>query len=81
MMANDQRKHLIFYLVAFIAVMTGACSLKLQKFDVETPAQVLSAVGSPPVIDGRLRFRQIFCALLEEAPEASPETQNCASFV
>jgi len=81
MIANNQQKHLIFYIAALIAVMTGACSLKLQKFDVETPAQVLSAVGSPPVIDGRPRFRQIFCALLEEAHEASPETQGCASFI
>ena len=81
MMANDQQKHLIFYLVAFMAIMTGACSLKLQKFDTETPAQILSIVGSPPVLDGRPRFRQIFCSLLEEVPEASSETQNCVSFI
>jgi hypothetical protein len=81
MIANNQKRHLKFYLVVFIAVMTGACSLKLQKFDVETPAQVLSVVGSSPVIDGRPRFRQIFCALLEEAPETSPEKQNCASLI
>jgi len=48
MMTNDQQKHLIFFLVAFIAVMTGACSLKLQKFDTETPAQILSMVESHP---------------------------------
>jgi len=81
MMANDQQKHLIFFLVGFIAVMTGACSLKLQKFDIETPAQILSIVGSPPVLDGRPRFRQIFCGQLKEIPEASSETQNCASFI
>jgi hypothetical protein len=81
MMANDQKKYLIFYLAAFIAAMTGACSPKLQKFDVETPAQILSTVGSPPVLDGRPRFRQIFCGLLEEVPGASSETQNCTSFI
>jgi hypothetical protein len=45
MIANDQQKHLVFFLAAFIAVMTGACSLKLQKFEIETPAQILSTVG------------------------------------
>ena len=81
MMANNQRKHLIFYLVAFVAIMTGACSLQLQKFDIQTPAQILSPVDSPPVLDGRPRFRQIFCTLLKEMPEASSEKQNCASLI
>lgn len=45
MMTNDQQKHLDFFLAEFIAVMTGACSLKLQKFEIETPAQILSTVG------------------------------------
>jgi hypothetical protein len=82
MMANDQKKPLLFfYLVVFIAIMTGACSLQLQKFDIQTPAQILSTVGSPPVLDGRPRFRQIFCALLDEAPEATSEIQNCTSLI
>jgi hypothetical protein len=81
MMANDQKKRLIFFLVACIAVMTGACSLKLQKFDIETPAQILTFVGSPPVLDGRPRFRQIFCSLLEDVPWSSSETPNCASYI
>ena len=74
-------KHLIFYLIACIAVMTGACTLKLQKFDIDTPAQILSTVESPPVIDGRPRFRQIFCSLLKEVPGASSDIQNCASLI
>jgi hypothetical protein len=81
MMANDQKTLLVFCMVAFIALMTGACSLKLQKFDIETPAQILSTVDTPPVSDGRPRFRQIFCALLEEATEVLSETQDCASLL
>jgi len=80
-MANDQKKPLLFCLVAFIAMMTGACSLQLQKFDTQTPAQILTPVDSPPVLDGRPRFRQIFCALLEELPEAVPGIQNCESLI
>ena len=76
-----KKKCLIFYLAAFIVVMTGACSLKLQKFDIETPAQILSTVDSPQVLDGRSRFRQIFCGLLEEIPAVSSETKDCASFI
>lgn len=74
-------KHLIFCLLAFMAVMTAACSLKLQKFDVDTPAQILSTVESQPVVDGRSRFRQIFCSLLKQVPGGSSETQNCASLL
>jgi hypothetical protein len=81
MMTHEQKKSLIYCLVAFIAMMTGACSLQLQKFDIQTPAQILSTVGSPPVLDGRARFRQIFCALLEETPEASSDMQTCASLI
>jgi hypothetical protein len=74
-------KYLIFYLGAFIAVMIGACSPKLQKFDIETPAQILSTIESQPVVDGRPRFRQIFCSLLKQVPGGSSETQNCASLI
>lgn len=81
MMAHDQKKSLVFCLVAFISMMTGACSLQLQKFDTQTPAQILSPIGSPPVMDGRPRFRQIFCDLLEEEPEASSDIQTCASLL
>jgi hypothetical protein len=81
MMVNDQKKILFFCIAAFIALMTAACSLKLQKFDIETPAQILSIVGSPPVLDGRLRFRQIFCRLLEDVPGSSSKIQNCASLI
>ena len=66
MRANDKKKYLTFYFVAFITAMAAACSPKLQKFNVETPAQILSTVESPAVMDGRTRFRQIFCALLED---------------
>ena len=74
-------RHLISYLFAFIAVITAACSLQHQKFDVDTPAQILSTVESQPVVDGRPRFRQIFCSLLKHAQGASSETQNCASLI
>jgi hypothetical protein len=78
---NDPKKSMVLCWVALIAAMTGACSLQVQKFDVQTPAQILVTVNSSPVLDGRPRFRQIFCDLLEEAPEASPDRQPCASLL
>ena len=81
MMVNKRKKPLIFCLVTFIAVMAGACSLKLQKFDIETPAQILATVDSPPVMDGRSRFRHVFCSLLKEMPGASSDIQNCTSLL
>jgi hypothetical protein len=35
-----------------------------QVMTTDYPAAVLYAVGTPPVIDGRARFREIFCRLL-----------------
>ena len=34
-------------------------------FNLEVPAQTMRAVGTPDPVDGRRRFREIFCTLLE----------------
>jgi hypothetical protein len=38
----------------------------LVPFDENVPAQALSYFGAPPVYDARVRFREIFCKLLDE---------------
>ena len=45
------------------------------------PAAVLYAVGTPPVIDGRARFREIFCQLLAAEPEYQGPFGACENFL
>lgn len=66
---------------ALVASVTVGCSPKLPLADLETPAQVLTVVGAPPVRDGRPRFRQIFCGLLAGAPGPSSARHNCTSLL
>jgi pimeloyl-ACP methyl ester carboxylesterase len=40
------------------------CSTQLLPYDLEVPAQTMRVVGTPDPVDGRRRFREIFCTLL-----------------
>lgn len=45
----------------------------LLPYELDVPMQVLSVPGTPPVIDGRGRFRELFCAELAHDPEFSAD--------
>ena len=68
---------LIFQIIIFL----GCTSINLQEFSLDTPAQILNPVGTPPVRDGRARFREIFCKLLSEAPEYRDKVKNCRNYL
>jgi len=51
--------------VALLALFCG-CGPVLIPFDKNVPAQVLSYIDAPPVYDARMRFRGVFCELLNE---------------
>jgi len=71
-----------FHLVILQTTILLACSAAdLQKFSLQTPAQVLHPVGMPSVKDGRARFREIFCQLQSEAPEYQDEVGNCEHYL
>jgi hypothetical protein len=59
------RPYRFSYLAAFILLFCG-CRAALIPFDEKVPAQALSYIGAPPVFDARVRFREIFCELLDE---------------
>ena len=40
------------------------CRTQLLPYNLEVPAQTMRTVGAPDPVDGRRRFREIFCALL-----------------
>ena len=71
-----------FFIAIFPTIILFGCSaVDLQKFNLETPAQVLHPVGMPSVKDDRARFREIFCQLLSEAPEYQDKVGNCENYL
>jgi hypothetical protein len=55
-----------FFCLASLFVLFYSCRPVLTPFDENVPAQALSYIGAPPVYDARMRFRQIFCDLLDD---------------
>jgi hypothetical protein len=71
-----------FFLVIFQTIILFGCSAAgLQKFSLETPAQILKPLGMPSVKDGRAPFREIFCKLLSEAPEYRDAAGDCEGYL
>jgi len=63
-------------LLASCAALLGGCASEpepLIRWTMDEPMQVLSVPGSPPLQDGRFRFRQIFCQVLTADPEYGAE--------
>jgi hypothetical protein len=53
----------------------------LLKFDLDIPAQTLTYAGAPPIHDQRLRFREIFCELINESSEAQHRKIKCENYL
>ncbi len=53
-------------LLAVLLALFCGCGPALIPFDKNVPAQALSYIGAPPVYDARMRFRGIFCELLND---------------
>jgi hypothetical protein len=54
-----------FLFLAAVFLWSGGCRPAMMPFDKNVPAQALSYIGAPPVSDSRMRFREIFCELLD----------------
>ena len=64
-----------------IATAMGCVGPVKHEMRMDYPAAVLYAVGTPPVIDGRARFREIFCGLLAAEPEDNVPDSVCDNFL
>lgn len=63
-------------LAALPLVLSAGCfSSPMLQYSLDVPAQTMIVPGSPPVRDGRARFREIFCALL--ARESGDPARSC----
>ena len=69
-------------LAAFqIFILLGCSAVNLQEFSLETPPQILTYPGAPPISDQRPRFREIFCGLIDENSAAQERQIKCEDFL
>ncbi len=55
--------------------LAAGCAAPLLEYSVEVPALQMRGVGQPAAVDGRQRFREIFCALAAAAKPAQAQTE------
>lgn len=65
-------------LAVLLLSSASGCTPPLLKYRTDVPAMQLSVVGQPRVDDGRARFREIFCAMLDSAPQSGQATCEAA---
>ena len=65
----------------FNMVSICSCTSALLKFDVDTPAQILTYAGAPPIDDQRPRFREIFCRLINGNLNAKQRQIKCEDYL
>lgn len=59
------------------ALLSGCGSSPLIAYSTDTPPLVLASAAQAGVADGRARFREIFCAVLEAHGQALPDYRPC----
>ena len=59
------------------ALLSGCGSTPLIAYSTETPPLVLASAAHAGVADGRARFREIYCAVLEAHGRALPDHRSC----
>lgn len=74
------KPHLLLSLTVPILLLSG-CRPIMVPFDEKVPAQNLSYVGAPPVVDARVRFRPIFCDLLRHRVKYHEPQLSCDDFL
>jgi len=69
-------------IIALMSASISGCIAPIKlEFSTDFPAPVVYAVGTPPVEDGRVRFREIFCQLLAEEPDYQDQAGACENFL
>lgn len=61
--------------VTIAYALTAGCAAPLLEYTVDMPAVQLRVVGQPAAVDGRQRFREIFCGLLPAADPAQARNE------
>ena len=72
------RNYLLPVLLIVVAVSLSACSTTpLEPYTEDTPPLVMMPASQAGITDQRGRFREIFCAVLEERGESIPDYRAC----
>src|SRR5262249_30289742 len=61
-------------ILASVALL-GCTASPMRKYDLDVPAQTMGVLDAPEVHDGRARFREMFCATLQD--NQNPRQRSC----
>jgi len=75
-------KRVSIFITSTVLLLNLSCGFQLLDYRLDTPATTLAVVGAPPVLDGRARFRQIFCDRLAADQEfGSEQGTSCETYL
>lgn len=67
--------------IGSFALWVLGCGSASEVLNVNIPAYTLSYIGAPPMQDARMRFREIFCELLESNRESQGLNIDCENYL
>lgn len=73
--------NLLSALVLASALLLSACGSPLNRIPSDAPAYYLIPVGKPTALDGRTRFREIFCQLMRATPPGGALRLPCDAYL
>ena len=74
-------RYFFSFVIFQIMILLGCSTANLREEILETPAQILTYAGAPPIHDQRTRFREIFCGLINENSEAQQRQIKCEDYL
>jgi len=72
---------LLLPFIVMVVMIFGCATPYKYPYTTDFPGSYLHPIATPPVVDGRERFREIFCGLLAENPKYRNEAGNCEDFL
>jgi hypothetical protein len=70
----------VIFISSLVLSVLG-CGSASNVFNVNVPAHALSHIDAPPIQDARMRFREIFCELLESSRESQGLSIDCEDYL
>lgn len=68
-------------MAAVVVIISGCIGPIKHEMTTDYPAAIIRTAGSPQVIDGRARFREIFCQLLAAESDDQSPVGECENFL